>query len=125
MINYCGEIKFQIKVVNCNRPVVLKIPDQKIIASIISNVFEIGIKAITGNDIKRGNRNISDARHTLIYFLLLHTGMTKKAIGVFCGRDHSSVIYAERNVNRLMVNREYNKKYLDCDQLIKEYIHQK
>jgi chromosomal replication initiation ATPase DnaA len=127
MINYCGECKFLIKVINCKAAVRLRIVDSKIIAAIVSNIFEVSAKWLIGSfvPIGRGNRTVSDARHTVIHFISVHTKMTKKSIGLLVGRDHSTVIYAERNVNRLMSDKSYRKRYLECDQLIREYLNSK
>jgi len=118
----CGDSVFEVKVINCNKPIIKRITDEKIIISIVSNVFDVSVRAMTSGEIRRGVRVITDARHTAISFLEAKTKLKIQAIGELFHKHHSLVIYARKNVDKLLTDKQYKKKYLECDQLIMEYL---
>ena len=70
---------------------------------------------------KSRKRDISDARQMVMYLAKKHAGMSLTAIGTRLSRDHSTVLYACRNIEERL---NFDKKLLADVNAIEKAFHE-
>jgi chromosomal replication initiator protein len=88
----------------------------------------IGSYNVTFAELQRKSRKreYAEPRQVAMYLLAKYTTMTLKAIGdMFGGRDHSTVIHAQRAVERDLYSTVYRDKVLNIENKIKFLINNK
>lgn len=78
------------------------------IASIVADFYDLTVEAMKG---KRRTHRIALARQQAMYWATRYTGASLEEIGAFFDRDHSTVVYARKQIDKRRTTEAQTRKH--------------